>query len=112
MANNKFIQIAEKLKDARKYLGLTEEVAAAHIGISKEKLLVIEEGEELIDKSIIVKLSQLYRHPISYFFGQESLNKNPTPLLARTGNDLSEIDRTQIERFSLVLIEMGKEFKK
>ncbi|HFR4149054.1 TPA: helix-turn-helix transcriptional regulator [Bacillus cereus] len=100
------LNINNRLKDTREYLGLTIELVSNLLQISTEKLLKIENGQDAPDKDELNKLSKLYKHPESYFFEGEYEQNGEVGLLARTVDDLSEKDREHILRFSNILSKM------
>ncbi|EDZ48976.1 helix-turn-helix domain protein (plasmid) [Bacillus cereus AH1134] len=100
------LNINNRLKDTREYLGLAIEVVSKLVQISTEKLLKIENGQDAPNKDELNKLSKLYKHPESYFIEGEYEQKEEVGLLARTVDDLSEKDREHILRFSNILSKM------
>ena len=55
--------MGQRLVEARKLRGITQEVAADHLGMSRPTLIAIEKGERVAKPGEIVKLAELYgRH--------------------------------------------------
>ncbi len=57
----------QRLAEARKARGITQEVAAEHLGLSRPTFIAIEKGERAAKPMEIVKLATLYGQPISHF---------------------------------------------
>lgn len=61
--------IGQRLTEARKTRGITQETAAEHIGVSRPTFIAIEKGERAAKPVEIVKLAVLYGKPVHYFVG-------------------------------------------
>ncbi len=59
--------IGQRLAEARKTRGITQEVAAEHIGVSRPTFIAIEKGERAAKPAEIVKLAALYGQPVHHF---------------------------------------------
>ena len=59
--------IGQRLAEARKIRGITQEVAAEHLGISRPTFIAIEKGERAAKDAEIVKLAALYGQPVHRF---------------------------------------------
>lgn len=57
--------IGQRLAEARKARGITQEVAAEHIGVSRPTFIAMEKGERAAKPGEIVKLASLYGQPVS-----------------------------------------------
>lgn len=96
-------KIGSRLRDARKYLGLKQEEVAEYLKIPRTSLTDIEHGQRRLDALELTRLAKLYRHPVSYFTGEESSTEAlPADVahLARKAADLSEQDREELARFA------------
>jgi len=109
MENDKSSILAERLRETREYLGLSQQAVADHIGIARAAISAIESGRRKVEALELEKLAQLYKHPLGYFYG-ESLpeDEKTVSLLARTAQELNETDRQQVLRFAQFLKNMGK----
>ena len=59
--------IGQRLAEARKACGITQEVAAEHIGLSRPTFIAMEKGERAPKSAEIIKLATLYGQPVNYF---------------------------------------------
>lgn len=67
-ADSGLSQIAgRRLIEARELRGMTQEVAAEHLGLSRPTLIAIEKGERAARPAEIVKLAALYGRPVHWF---------------------------------------------
>jgi Zn-dependent peptidase ImmA (M78 family)/transcriptional regulator with XRE-family HTH domain len=59
--------VGQRLAEARKARGITQEVAAEHLGMSRPTFIAIEKGERAAKPAEIVKLAALYGQPVHQF---------------------------------------------
>lgn len=91
-----------RLREAREYLGLTQDFAAKHTGILRSAIVEIEGGKRRVDSLELKKLATLYRYPVTYFLEDEhqAAPANTVSALARTANELTEEDRQEVLRYA------------
>lgn len=101
--------IAERLREAREYLGLSQQEVAAALELPRSAVSLIETGQRGVDSLELKALARLYQRPIGHFTGEE-----PQPMggdvaiLARQISKLSEQDRDELLRFSEYLVQRSK----
>jgi transcriptional regulator with XRE-family HTH domain len=96
-------QLAARLRDAREYLGLTQEEVARYLGVPRSALSHIESGQRRVDALELKRLAQLYKQPMGYFTGESQVESGlPEDVahLARAAASLSERDRQELRRFA------------
>jgi transcriptional regulator with XRE-family HTH domain len=96
-------QLGERLREARKYLGLKQEEVAAYLKIPRTALSDIEGGQRRVEALELTRLAKLYRQPVSYFTGEDAAAAALSPdvaHLARQAAGLSEQDREELARFA------------
>lgn len=96
-------RLGEKLREARKYVGLKQEEVAAVLGLPRTGLVDIESGQRKVDALELKRLAKLYRQSVSYFTGEDAASSElPADVahLARQVADLSEEDREELGRFA------------
>jgi len=96
-------QLGERLREARKYLGLKQEEVARHLKIPRTALSDIESGQRRVEALELARLAKLYRQPVSYFTGEDAVAAAlPADVahIARQAADLSEQDREELGRFA------------
>lgn len=95
--------LGTKLREAREYLGLSQDEVAKFLEIPRTALSHIESGQRRVDALELKKLAGLYKRPVSFFTGEtqtdESLPEDVAHL-ARAAAGLSESDRQELSRFA------------
>jgi len=101
---NERSKLASRLKDAREYLGFSQEQVARHLGIARSALSNIENGQRKVDVVELKKLAALYKKPVSYFTDEPDPVVAAIPedleILARKASKLSPKDRAELARFA------------
>ena len=92
-----------RLREAREYLGFSQEEVATFLGVSRSALSNMETGQRKVDALELKNLAGLYKRPASYFTGEESEGVSfgeDVAHLARKVMDLSADDRAELGRFA------------
>lgn len=96
-------RLGEKLREARKYLGLKQEEVAGYLKIQRTALTDIENGQRKVEAIELARLAKLYRQPVGYFTGEDQAAA-ALPMdvahLARQAANLSQQDRDELGRFA------------
>jgi len=109
--------LAQKLREAREYLGLSQEYVSQQTGIPRPAISEIEAGRRRVESLELRRLARLYGRPLSYFLPDEQEVSSPKPSasLLRRGRgkqaevetklrnmtkDLPSEDREEILRFA------------
>lgn len=96
-------RLGERLREARKYLGLKQDEVAASLGLPRTALVDIESGQRRVEAIELTRLAKLYQQPVAYFTGEDVASASlPAGVahLARQVADLSEQDREELARFA------------
>ena len=100
---------AARLKEAREYLGLSQQEVADSTKLSRSAISMIETGQRRVDAVELSGLARLYQQSVSYFMGEEEKTPNDdVSMLARKAAQLSEKDRSELLRFSEFLIQRSQ----
>lgn len=95
------VQLGKRLKEAREYVGITQEEAAASLNVRRSAISEMEAGKRGVGALEMKSLAALYERPTSWFTGEV---EPPVPediaFLARTVSDLSENDRGELASFA------------
>jgi transcriptional regulator with XRE-family HTH domain len=94
--------LGERLREARKYLGLKQEEVAGYLKIPRTALVDIESGQRRVEAIELTRLAKLYKQPVSYFTGEDAAAAALPPgvaHLARQAAELSDRDREELGRF-------------
>ena len=95
--------LGERLKDAREYLGFSQEDIAVYVGVPRSAVSLIETGQRKIDALELKKLAGLYKRPVGYFTGEDVTDATigaDVKHLARKVAQLSADDREELSRFA------------
>lgn len=96
--------LGAKLRDAREYLGLSQDEVAKTVGVTRSAVSLIESGQRKIDALELKKLAELYQRPVAEFTGDIDIIDAPIPEtvqhLARAAAKLTETDRAELLRFA------------
>jgi transcriptional regulator with XRE-family HTH domain len=98
--------LAKRLREAREYLGLSQEYVSQQTGISRPAISEIEAGRRKVDSLELKRFSKLYALPIEHLLdGDENdeitASADPVELKLRSmARSLSKEDREEILRFA------------
>jgi transcriptional regulator with XRE-family HTH domain len=95
--------LGERLREAREYLGFSQEEVATFLGVPRSALSLMETGQRKVDALELKKLAGLYKRPVGYFTGEEPEETSfgaDIKHLARKVSDLSPDDREELSRFA------------
>ena len=102
-------KIAAKLKEAREYLGLSQQEVADAVKLPRPAISLIETAQRGVESVELKALAQLYKRPVGYFTGEEPQTMGgDVALLAKQVAKLSERDRDELLRFSEYLVQRAK----
>src|SRR5215469_17122904 len=107
MHDNEKESLAKRLKEAREYLGLSQEYVAQQTGIARPAISEIEAAKRNVSSLELKRFSKLYERPVEYFLGAEESEEgigvasDPIELKLRSmTRDLRREDREEILRFA------------
>ena len=69
-------QLGERLKDARKARGLTQEAVATKVGILRTTLVAIEKGDRRVTPGELIEMAKMFGRPVGEFVSKRT-NKEP-----------------------------------
>lgn len=91
MSDRLLKSLGEKLQEARKKSGLTQDQVAKVLGINKVQLSYYETGAREINITLLQELANLYGYSVGYFLGNEK-GKEPEVEIAFRADDFCEED--------------------
>lgn len=106
-------QLAQRLREARDYLGLSQEEVSRILKVPRSAISLIESGERKVDVLELKRFADLYKQPIEHFTGGSSKSsteefKGEVAHLARAASRLSVQDRAELMRFTEFLQTISK----
>lgn len=98
-------RLGERLREAREYVGLTQDEVAKRLGVPRTALSNIEAGQRKVDALELITLAKLYQRPTTWFTEEgETAAMSALPKevahLARAAAALSSRDREELSRFA------------
>lgn len=105
------LRLAERLRDAREYVGLSQDEVAQALGLSRPAVTNIESGNRKVEAVELGKLAKLYRKSMEYLTtGRDPIPSGPAQLafLARAVHGLSQQDVDEVARFAEFLKHKGQ----
>jgi transcriptional regulator with XRE-family HTH domain len=95
--------LGEKLRQAREYLGFSQDEVATFLKVPRTAITNIESGQRKVEALELKRLAELYRQPVGYFTGEDEASASlpaDVALLARQAAKLSVKDREELGRFA------------
>lgn len=105
------IRLGEKLREAREYLGLSQDEVSKLIGIPRAAISLIETGQRRVDALELKEFARIYQRQVNYFTDEEVAAEAPAKsvdFLPRALQGLSEKDREELLRFAEFLKSRNK----
>ena len=99
------VRLGERLREAREYVGLTQDEVAKRLGVPRSALSNIEAGQRKVDALELRTLARLYQRPTAWFTEEGETAEQPAlpkevAHLARAAASLSSRDREELARFA------------
>jgi transcriptional regulator with XRE-family HTH domain len=108
MSNDRAV-IAVRLKEAREYLGLSQQEVSDALGLPRSAVSLIETGQRRVDAIELTAMAKLYQRSVAYLTGEdEQVFSADVNLLARQAAQLSEQDRSELMRFTEFLMQRSQ----
>lgn len=100
---------AARLKEAREYLGLSQQDVADATNLSRSAISMIETGQRKVDAVELTALARLYQRSVAHFTGEEAAAlPADVSMLARQAAQLSDKDRSELLRFTEFLMQRSQ----
>jgi len=108
-APDKRQQLALRLRQAREYVGLSQDDVAVSLGVSRPAVTHIESGTRRVEAVELETLSQLYGRSVQFLLGGVSEEDTPkVAFLARATQGLTDRDLEELARFATFLKSSAK----
>ena len=110
------LELGQRLREARTYIGLSQEFVAEQLGVPRASVSAMESGKRKVSGLEIKQLGALYKRPVTYFLNpdetdmaqEKGMPDETARALFRTARDLTDHDREQVLRFAQFLRQAGK----
>jgi transcriptional regulator with XRE-family HTH domain len=102
-------RLAERLREAREYLGLSQQFVAEQTGIPRVAVSAIENGKRKVEALELEALARLYKYPVTYFLDGALEEPASVRALAREARGLTERDLEEVLRFAQFLKVYGQQ---
>lgn len=100
---NERAKLGDRLREARHYVGLSQEDVATILKVPRSAISEMENGQRRIEALELKRLAGLYRQTVSYLTGDDDGAADlPADVahLARQASALSPEDRAELGRFA------------
>ena len=102
--------MAVRLKQAREYLGLSQQEVSDAVNLPRSAISLIESGQRKVDSVELTAFAKLYQRPVTHFTGEEKPTTlgSDVAMLAKQVSKLSDEDRNELLRFTEFLVQRSK----
>ncbi|MCA7894482.1 helix-turn-helix domain-containing protein [Burkholderia cepacia] len=98
------LQLGRRLREAREYVGLSQEEVAFALSISRPAVGHMESGTRKVEAFELNKLSELYGRTVDYLLtGKTPSGDTRLAFLARATMGMSDSDMEELARFAAFL---------
>ena len=98
------ISLGAKLREAREYLGLSQDEVSKEIGLTRSAISLVENGQRKVSALELKKFAELFQRPVADFTGEadalDGVRADTVQHLARAAAKLTETDRAELLRFA------------
>ena len=106
MEDSEQLRLARRLKEAREYLGLSQETVAEKLQVPRASISAFENGRRKVSGLELRKLAALYKTTVAHLLEEEvPQDSEVVAALFRTAVGLSDEDKGQVLRFARFLRE-------
>jgi transcriptional regulator with XRE-family HTH domain len=109
--DEEYARMGARLREAREYLGISQEAVAEALGVPRASVSAMETGRRKVSSLELRDLARLYKRPLDWFYTSdtEPIAEDETVIaLFRATRNLNEEDREQVLRFAEFLKGAGQ----
>lgn len=107
-----YASMGERLREAREFLGLSQEVVAEALGVPRASVSAMESGRRKVSSLELRDLARLFKRPLEFFYNDERTGgpaeDETTQALFRATRNLTPDDKEQVVRFAEFLRGAGQ----
>jgi transcriptional regulator with XRE-family HTH domain len=105
-------RLGQRLRDARDYIGMSQEEAADASRIARASISAIENGSRKVSSLELKTFATLYKRPVDWFLehtvSDDPLQDEAMRSLFRAARDLSDADKDKVVAFAQFLRHAGR----
>jgi transcriptional regulator with XRE-family HTH domain len=109
--NEEYASMGARLRQAREYLGFSQEAVAEALSVPRASISAMEGGHRKVSSLELRDLARLYRRPIEWFYASDAepiAEDETVSALFRATKNLTEQDKEQLLRFAEFLKGAGQ----
>lgn len=109
--DEEYTSMGARLRQAREYLGLSQEAVAETLGVPRASVSAMESGRRKVSSLELRDLAHLYKRPLDWFYdgSAEPIAEDETvSALFRATKNLTQEDKEQVLRFAEFLKGAGQ----
>jgi transcriptional regulator with XRE-family HTH domain len=106
-----YVALGARLRQAREYLGLSQEAVAEALGVPRASVSAMETGRRKVSSLELRDLARLYQRPVDWFYDvytSSPAQDETVTALFRATEDLTREDKEQVLRFAEFLKGAGQ----
>jgi len=112
VADEAYASMGVRLRQAREFLGLSQETVAETLSVPRASVSAMESGRRKVSSLELRDLARLYKRPIEYFYNDDSnqvfVEDETVQALFRATKNLTDDDKEQVLRFAEFLRGAGQ----
>jgi transcriptional regulator with XRE-family HTH domain len=109
--DEEYVAMGARLRQAREYLGLSQEAVAEALGVPRASVSAMESGRRKVSSLELRNLARLYKRPLDWFYTSETepiAEDETVGALFRATRNLKQEDKEQVLRFAEFLKGAGQ----
>lgn len=93
-------RLADRLRDTREYLNLSQQYVSEQTGIPRSAISDIERGARRVESLELKRLANVYGVAVSYFLDEEAAGDEVAAVMTRLLGEMGEREREELLRFA------------
>ena len=109
--DGEYVSMGARLRQAREYLGLSQEAVAEALGVPRASVSAMESGRRKVSSLELRDLARLYKRPLDWFYNTDAepiVEDDTVSALFRATKNLTQQDKEQVLRFAEFLKGAGQ----
>ena len=109
--DEEYVSMGARLRQAREYLGLSQEAVAEALGVPRASVSAMESGRRKVSSLELRDLARLYKRPLDWFYNTDAepiVEDDTVSALFRATRNLNQEDKKQVLRFAEFLKGAGQ----